>query len=80
MLQTIEAQIDMNGYVQLKEPVRISEPHRAIVTILERVSLDMPTPNTFDFDADMEAFAEGTEHLPAYQGTYSREDIYFDHD
>jgi hypothetical protein len=33
-----------------------------------------------EFEADMQAFAEGTENLPAYSGTYSRADIYFDHD
>ncbi|HSK71844.1 MAG TPA: hypothetical protein VK892_09135 [Pyrinomonadaceae bacterium] len=33
-----------------------------------------------EFEADMTAFAEGTEDLPVYNGTYSREDIYFDHD
>jgi len=30
--------------------------------------------------ADMEALAEGTEHLPPSTMTYTREDIYFDHD
>ena len=29
---------------------------------------------------DLTAFAEGTKADPVYQGTYSREDIYFDHD
>ncbi len=33
-----------------------------------------------EFEADMIAFAEGTENLSIYNGTYSREDIYFDHD
>lgn len=33
-----------------------------------------------EFEADMHSFAEGTEHLPAYSGTYSRADIHFDHD
>jgi len=33
-----------------------------------------------EFEADMHSFAEGTEHLPAYSGTYSRDDLYFDHD
>ena len=33
-----------------------------------------------EFEADMIAFAEGTDDLPVYNGTYSREDIYFDHD
>ena len=33
-----------------------------------------------EFEADMNTFAEETENLPVYNGTYSREDIYFDHD
>ena len=33
-----------------------------------------------EFMADMEALAEGTEHLPPSTMTYTREDIYFDHD
>jgi len=43
--------------------------------------LPAPAPvSDAEFEADMQAFAEGTEHLPAYSGTYSRADIYFDHD
>jgi hypothetical protein len=78
MLQTIEAQIDGDGHVQLNEPVHLSEPHRAIVTILE--PLDKPPSDALDFEADMEAFAAGTEHLPVCSGSYSREEIYLDHD
>ncbi len=37
-------------------------------------------PQDDDFEKDMLAFAEGTEHLPIHNGNYSREDIYFDHD
>lgn len=33
-----------------------------------------------EFMADLEALSEGTEHLPPSTSTYSREDIYFDHD
>ncbi|MEZ5429504.1 MAG: hypothetical protein R2747_24885 [Pyrinomonadaceae bacterium] len=33
-----------------------------------------------EFEADMKEFASGTENLNNYSGTYSREDIYFDHD
>lgn len=33
-----------------------------------------------EFEADMIAFAEDAEILSDYNGTYSREDIYFDHD
>jgi hypothetical protein len=32
------------------------------------------------FMADLELLSEGTEHLPPSSITYSREDIYFDHD
>jgi uncharacterized protein (DUF1778 family) len=43
--------------------------------------LPVPTPaSDAEFESDMQAFAEGTEHLPAYSGTYSRADIYLDHD
>ena len=34
-----------------------------------------------DFERDMDLLAQGLDHLPTeYQGTYSREDIYSDHD
>jgi hypothetical protein len=36
--------------------------------------------NNDEFESDMKVFAEGAENLPEYNGTYSREDIYFDHD
>jgi|CXWL01.1.fsa_nt_gi hypothetical protein len=32
--------------------------------------------NQAEFEADMIEFAEGTDDLPAHNGTYSREDIY----
>lgn len=32
------------------------------------------------FDSDMESFAESTDRPPTYNGTYSREDLYADHD
>lgn len=35
MLQTIEAEIDVNGKVILLEPVRVTKRTRAIVTLLE---------------------------------------------
>jgi hypothetical protein len=44
----------------------------------------MPTaaqPTSEGFEIDMKALAEGTECTEsAYKGSYSREDIYFDHD
>jgi hypothetical protein len=33
-----------------------------------------------DFESDIQSFTEGTRDLPPYNGTYSREEIYFDHD
>lgn len=35
MLQTIEAEIDVNGTVHLREPIYVSKPTRALVTLLE---------------------------------------------
>ena len=40
----------------------------------------MTEPSLEEFERDMDALAEGLEHLPVgYEGTYSREDIYMDH-
>jgi hypothetical protein len=42
----------------------------------------LPHPPAFDeasFEADMAALAEGTEHVAPYNGSYSRDDIYLDH-
>lgn len=38
-----------------------------------------PVVTDDEFERDMSDFAEGTEDLPTYNGTYSREDIYLDH-
>lgn len=35
MLRTIEAVIDPDGSVRLLEPISLSEPRRALVTVLE---------------------------------------------
>lgn len=34
MLQTVEAEIDVNGEIKLLEPVRVTKKSRAIVTVL----------------------------------------------
>ena len=36
--------------------------------------------NQADFESDMLSLADDTANAPHYNGTYSREDIYFDHD
>ncbi|MGI8543872.1 MAG: hypothetical protein ACR2MD_10405 [Aridibacter sp.] len=33
-----------------------------------------------EFESDMQEYAESFENQTEYNGTYSREDIYFDHD
>ena len=38
MLQTVEAEIDVNGKVELLEPVRVTKRTRAIVTVLEETN------------------------------------------
>lgn len=39
-----------------------------------------PDPGDVEFEADMVAFAEGTETLAVGRDAFTREDIYFDHD
>lgn len=38
MLQTVEAEIDVNGNVRLLEPLRVTRKMRAIVTVLEETN------------------------------------------
>ena len=38
MLQTVEAEIDVDGKVELLEPVRVTKRTRAIVTLLEETN------------------------------------------
>ncbi len=35
MLQTVEAEVDVNGNVRLLEPIKVSRTTRAILTLLE---------------------------------------------
>lgn len=35
MLQTVQAEIDVNGNVRLLEPLRVTKPTRALLTLLE---------------------------------------------
>ena len=42
MLQTVEAEIDVNGKVELLEPVRVTKRTRAIVTLLEEKTEEEP--------------------------------------
>lgn len=48
--------------------------------LLPKTEKELPLASGDEFEADMLGFTEGTENLSAYNGTYSREDIYFDHD
>jgi hypothetical protein len=38
-MKTVEAVIEANGEIHLREAVRYSEPHRALVTIFEETPL-----------------------------------------
>ena len=42
MLQTVEAEIDVDGKVELLEPVRVTKRTRAIVTLLEEKTEEEP--------------------------------------
>ena len=42
-MRTVEAIIEPNGEVRLSEPVHLSSPRRALVTILEEAPLSIET-------------------------------------
>ena len=42
MLQTVEAEIEINGVVRLLEPLHITKKTRAIVTVLDEPSVIAP--------------------------------------
>lgn len=48
--------------------------------LLPKTEKELPLQNGDEFEANMIVFAEGTKEISTYNGTYSREDIYFDHD
>jgi hypothetical protein len=68
-LATIEAQAKAAG-------LSVDEYLRNLLPQTE----DFKPADNEEFEADMLAFAEETKDLSTYNGTYSREDIYFDHD
>ena len=61
--------------------VSVEELLREVVDELEPPQDWTTEPSLEDFERDMDFLAEGLQHLPAgYTGTYSRGDIYLDHD
>lgn len=48
MLQTVEAEIDVNGMVHLREPVHVTKPTRALVTLLGDVVPEARAGNVVD--------------------------------
>lgn len=81
-MQTLEAVIDTNGAIRLVDNVQLPKGRRALVSILDEDAepsvVDQSSAD--DFDADMLALADGDDTDSGYKGSYSREDIYFDHD
>ena len=74
-IQTLVAQAAASG-------LSVDEYLRQLLGIMNgtQPAPDMSDESFDGFMADLEALAEGTEHLPSAALTYSREDIYFDHD
>lgn len=48
MLQTVEAEIDVNGIVHLREPLHVTKPTRALVTLLGDVAPEASAGNVAD--------------------------------
>ena len=72
-LALIEAQARDRG-ISPDEYVRLLWPPD------QELALGSDRDDDIEFEADMLAFAEGTESVPARSNSYTREDIYFDHD
>jgi len=81
-MQTLEAVIDTNGTIRLVDNVQLPKGRRALVSILDEDAepLVLGKDASDDFDGDMLALADGSDVPSNYDGSYSREDIYFDHD
>lgn len=62
-----------------KQGVSPDEYLRRLLTANELELALKPVVADDEFDQDMSIFSEGTEELPPYNGRYSRDDIYFDH-
>ncbi len=61
--------------------ISVDELLGILLTGLETSQREASEFSLADFERDLDALAEGLEHLPEpYQGTYSRADIYADHD
>jgi hypothetical protein len=60
--------------------ITVDELLQEVLKNLEPASAGLTAAPLAEFERDMDLLAEGLEHLPAYQGTYPREDIYLDHD
>jgi hypothetical protein len=57
----------------------VDEYLQNLLSQTENASAFKPSADNDEFEADMIAFADETEDLSTYNGAYSREDIYFDH-
>lgn len=58
----------------------VDEYLRGLLPADERELGLRPDTDNNEFEADMAAFAADSDDSPGYDGTYSREDIYVDHD
>lgn len=72
MNQAAASDLTVEEYLQRLLGIASSEPQAGLDTT--------PTEEVNAFMADLETLADETDHLPSTPLTYSREDIYFDHD
>ena len=74
----------MTSYDEILESAKRLSSEQRLQLADALLGLEPPTNGKFsleEFDRDMDLLAQGLDHLPSkYEGTYSREDIYSDHD
>jgi hypothetical protein len=76
--QAAASGLSLDAYLQRLLGLRNGQPED--LSLAAETAQPAAVESLAAFRADLEALAEGTEHLPATPITYSRADIYFDHD
>ncbi len=74
----------MTSYEEILESAKRLSSEQRLQLADALLGLEPSTNGKFsleEFDRDMDLLAQGLDHLPSeYEGTYSRKDIYSDHD
>ena len=63
MLQTVEAEIDIYGNVRLLEPLRVTKPTRALLTLLEDTTAPAEDLGVVDYEGKLYISEYGADEV-----------------